>query len=132
MKPRFSSNYIPLVATGLVMLVLYVAGCLLYRNFFSLRVAVNLFGDNAFLGIAAVGATFVILSGGIDLSVGSVVAFTSILIASLMAHGFGPFAAISLSLLIGAIFGAFMGFLICVFELPPFLVTLAGMFLARG
>ena len=66
------------MATALVMLALYAAGCVLYRNFFSLRVAVNLFGDNAFLGIAAVGATLVILSGGIDLSVGSVVAFSSI------------------------------------------------------
>src|SRR3982751_1233091 len=86
----FTSKYIPLLATAAVMLALYGTGCVLYRNFFSLRVAVNLIGDNAFLGVAAVGATFVILSGGIDLSVGSVVAFTSILIASLMAHGFGP------------------------------------------
>jgi len=60
------------------------AGCVSYRNFSSLHVAVDLFGDNAFLGIAAVGATFVILSGGIDLSVGAVVAFTSILIAKLV------------------------------------------------
>ena len=52
-----------------------------FPRFFSLRVVVNLFGDNAFLGVAAIGATFVILSGGIDLSVGSVVAFTSIFIA---------------------------------------------------
>ncbi len=50
----------------------------------------NLFGDNAFLGIAAVGTTFVILSGGIDLSVGSLVAFTGILIAQLIAHGVAP------------------------------------------
>jgi ribose/xylose/arabinose/galactoside ABC-type transport system permease subunit len=133
MKPRFSSNYIPLVATGLVMLVLYVAGCLLYRNFFSLRVAVNLVGDNAFLGIAAVGATFVILSGGIDLSVGSIVALTSILIARMVGDwGLSPILAIALALLVGALFGGGMGCLIQWFQLPPFLVTLAGMFLARG
>jgi galactofuranose transport system permease protein len=129
---KFSAKYIPLLATALVLGALYTLGCVSFDNFGSLRVLVNLFGDNAFLGVAAVGATFVILSGGIDLSVGSVVAFTSILIASLVGHGFSPFAAISLSLLAGALFGAFMGFLICVFELPPFLVTLAGMFLARG
>ena len=74
MKPRLASKYIPLLATASVMLALYLAGGLLFPKFFSLRVVVNLFGDNAFLGIAAVGATFVILSGGIDLSVGSVVA----------------------------------------------------------
>jgi galactofuranose transport system permease protein len=132
MKLRISAKYIPLMATALVLAALYIAGCVSFDGFGSLRVLVNLFGDNAFLGVAAVGATFVILSGGIDLSVGSVVAFTSILIASMMEHGFGPLAAISLALLAGALFGAFMGFVICAFELPPFLVTLAGMFLARG
>ena len=57
-------------------------------------VAVDLFGDNGFLGVAAVGATFVILSGGIDLSVGAVVAATSILIASLIESGVHPVVAI--------------------------------------
>jgi simple sugar transport system permease protein len=116
-----------------VLVALYATGCLSFDRFGTLRVAVNLFGDNAFLGVAAVGATFVILSGGIDLSVGAVVALTSILIASLIErHGVSPGAAIACSLAIGALFGAGMGCLIQWFELPPFLVTLAGMFLARG
>jgi simple sugar transport system permease protein len=133
MIPRLNPKYLPLFATAGVMLVLYVAGCLLYRNFFSLRVAVNLFGDNAFIGIAAVGATFVILSGGIDLSVGAVVAFTSILIATMIGPWRLPVGlAIGAALAAGAVFGAGMGCLIQWFELPPFLVTLAGMFLARG
>jgi simple sugar transport system permease protein len=114
------------------MLGLYFFGCIRFDNFGSLRVAVNLVGDNAFLGVAAVGATFVILSGGIDLSVGAVVAFTSILIASLVGHGMNPLLAIAIALITGALFGTLMGFLIRVFNLPPFLVTLAGMFLARG
>src|SRR5215467_7797719 len=127
---RFGSKYIPLIATALVMFALYAAGCIVYRNFFSLRVAVNLFGDNAFLGIAAIGATLVILSGGIDLSVGSIVAFSSILIATMVSHGANPVLTIVITLLAGAAFGAMMGTLIQLFELPPFLVTLAGMFLA--
>jgi simple sugar transport system permease protein len=129
---RLGSKYVPLIATALVMLALYTAGCVLYRNFFSLRVAVDLVGDNAFLGIAAVGATLVILSGGIDLSVGSVVAFSSILIATMVGKGVNPIPALLVTLLAGAFFGAIMGSLIQWFELPPFLVTLAGMFLARG
>ena len=129
---RLGSKYIPLIATALVMFALYAAGCVLFRNFSSLRVAVNLFGDNAFLGIAAIGATLVILSGGIDLSVGSVVAFSSILIATLVGKGVDPIVTILVTLLAGALFGAMMGSLIQWFELPPFLVTLAGMFLARG
>ena len=131
-KLAISSKYISLLATAVVLIALYTVGCIWFPNFGSLRVGVNLIGDNAFLGVAAVGATFVILSGGIDLSVGAVVAFTSILIASLVGNGTHPLVAISVSLIIGALFGTGMGCLIRWFELPPFLVTLAGMFLARG
>jgi simple sugar transport system permease protein len=132
MKLRLPAKYIPLFATGLVLLALYVLGCVSFTGFGSLRVLVNLVGDNAFLGIAAVGATFVILSGGIDLSVGAMVAFTSILIASLLEHGAHPILAMTLAVAVGAIFGTIMGFIIQTFQLPPFLVTLAGLFLARG
>jgi len=132
MKLPVSARYIPLFATALVLAGLYTLGCVSFDNFGSLRVLVNLVGDNAFLGVAAVGATFVILSGGIDLSVGSVVAFTSIFIASVVEKGMNPLLAIALALVLGALFGTLMGLLIRVFQLPPFLVTLAGMFLARG
>src|SRR3954453_11327576 len=129
-KIGFGSKYIPLLATAAVMLALYSAGCVFYRNFFSLRVAVNLIGDNAFLGVAAVGATFVILSGGIDLSVGSIVAFTSIFVATMIGKwGIDAVVGLAAALIVGVGFGAGMGCLIQWFELPPFLVTLAGMFL---
>ena len=129
---RINPKYIPLAATALVMAALYVLGCVFFPNFSSLRVIVNLFGDNAFLGIAAVGATFVILSGGIDLSVGAVIAFVGIFIASAVSAGMPPIVAIPLALAIGTIFGAAQGSLIRFFDLPPFLVTLGGMFLMRG
>jgi simple sugar transport system permease protein len=132
MKLPVSAKYIPLFATALVLVGLYTLGCVSFENFGSMRVLVNLVGDNAFLGVAAVGATFVILSGGIDLSVGSVVAFTSIFVASLLEHGASPLVAITVALFAGALFGTLMGVLIRLFQLPPFLVTLAGMFLARG
>jgi len=131
-KLRLSPQSIPMVASVAVLVALYVSGCFAFDGFGSLRVLINLFGDNAFLGVAAVGVTFVILSGGIDLSVGSVVALASILIAALIGHGFHPLTAIGLSLAFGAAFGALMGTLIQVFELPSFLITLGGMFLARG
>jgi simple sugar transport system permease protein len=132
MKRRISQQQIPVAASLAVLILLYAAGCLAFPRFGSLRVLINLFGDNAFLGIAAVGTTFVILSGGIDLSVGSLVALTGILIAQLVAHGVPPPVALALALLFGAVFGALMGALIHFFELPSFLVTLGGMFLARG
>jgi ribose/xylose/arabinose/galactoside ABC-type transport system permease subunit len=120
-------------ATAVVLILLFGSASVLYPGFFSARVIANLFGDNAALGIAAVGMTFVILSGGIDLSIGAVLAFTSTFVATLIQHhGFSPLVAGALGLAMGAGFGSFMGALIHRYELPPFLVTLAGMFFARG
>jgi galactofuranose transport system permease protein len=134
MKPLASaSRHVPLFAALVILAAMFAFGALRHDHFASAGTVTGLFAEYAFLGIAAVGATFVILSGGIDLSVGAVVAFTSILIASLVERqGINPFAAMTLALVIGAGFGAGMGCLIQWFELPPFLVTLAGMFLARG
>lgn len=133
MKLPLSQKNIPIAATTLVCLLLYAAACWRYPNFLSGTVLLNLFSDNAFLGLAAIGVTFVLLSGGIDLSVGAMVGFSSILLATLIetAH-LHPLLAILVVLLLGMAFGAGMGSLIHVFRLPPFLVTLAGMFLARG
>ena len=133
MKSLLRSPHLPLAATVLVLLGLFTTASWLYDGFFSGRVVANLFGDNAFLGIAAIGMTFVILAGGIDLSVGSVLAFTTIFVATLVQHhGISPAIALPLALVIGTAFGAGMGFLIHRYELPPFLVTLGGMFFARG
>jgi len=154
MKLRIDSKYIPLLASAVVLVALYVAGCVAFsdRNFGSLSVVAKLFSENAFLGIAAIGATFVILSGGIDLSVGSVVAFTGILIATLCYDPaldprqvgqvtqllpadwlpLHPMTAIVIAVVLGTLFGTAMGCLIHFFKLPAFLVTLAGMFLFRG
>lgn len=133
MNLRLNPKNIPILATIAVFLLIYLVGSVMYTNFFSLRVFVNLFIDNAFVGVIAIGMTFVIISGGIDLSVGSVVAFTGVLAAKLMhEYGVHPFWVFNLCLLWGALFGMTMGGLIHFFELPPFLVTLVGMFLARG
>ncbi len=125
-------RFLPLVATGLVLAVLFVVASLLYPNFASPLVVANIFRNNAYLGVIAIGMTFVILSGGIDLSVGTVLAFTTIFIAKMTSLGWHPAAAIVLALGIGAAFGAAQGSLIQVYGLPPFLVTLAGLFFAKG
>jgi simple sugar transport system permease protein len=126
-------KHLSLLATIFIFIVMVAAASLKFKGFFSVDVFVNLLRDNAFLGVAAVGMTFVILSGGIDLSVGGMIGFTSILIGSLMGkHHMHPAEAIGISLLIGVGLGSGMGYVISAFELPPFLVTLAGMFLTRG
>jgi len=66
-------RYLPILATVTVFVLLYLIGALLYRNFLSTLALGDLLTDNAFVIIAAVGATFVILSGGIDISIGSMI-----------------------------------------------------------
>lgn len=133
MKLALSQKNIPLLATVFVFFLIYSIGSLMYDNFFSLRVFVNLFIDNSFIGVLAIGMTFVIISGGIDLSVGAVIAFIGVLAAKLILYGhMNPLIAFAICLALGAFFGFVMGVLIHLFELPPFLVTLVGMFLARG
>lgn len=129
MNPR----YIPLAATIAIFLAAYALCVLQYPNMLSTRVVGNLLTDNAFLGIAAVGMTFVILSGGIDLSIGAVIAFTGVFIAVVLENtGLHPLVVFLLALGIATLFGALMGAIIHHLEMPPFIVTLAGMFLARG
>jgi simple sugar transport system permease protein len=130
---HMDSRYVPLLGTIAVFMLTAGYGCLAYPGFFSAQVFLNLLIDNAFLGIVGVGMTFVILSGGIDLSVGSVIALTTMVSAALVErHHWSAGQAIALVLAIGTAFGALMGWLIQRFRLQPFIVTLAGMFLARG
>lgn len=128
-----TNKYFPLLVTMFLFVLMFLAGALSFENFGSLRVFINLFTDNAFLLIAAIGMTFVILSGGIDLSVGAVIAFSGVTVSVLIEqYHWHPVGAFVFSLTIGYLFGAAMGVMIFYFRLQPFIVTLAGMFLARG
>src|SRR3954469_12497520 len=124
-----SSPYFTSLVTVLLLVVLLGAGGWAYPGFLSEQVIFNLLIDNAFLLVIAVGMSFVILSGGIDLSVGSVLALTTMIAAWLLnvAH-WPPVAVIVTVLALGALFGGAMGAMIHYFKLQPFIVTLAGMF----
>ena len=127
------SKYLPLIATTVIFVVAYALCYLQFPNILSTRVIGNLLTDNAFLGIAAIGMTFVIISGGIDLSIGSVIAFTGVFLAVILKNtDIHPLFAFALALAITTAFGALMGAIIHYLEMPAFIVTLAGMFLARG
>lgn len=131
---RISRQSIPVLATLVVCIILYVTAAMTLHNFGTLRVfVVNLVSENAILGIVAIGMTFVILSGGIDLSVGAVIGCTSIAGAVLVQNmHWHPVAAFLALLAGGILLGSAQGFLIQRFELPPFLITLAGMFFCQG
>ena len=107
-------------------------GSLKYTGFFSLQNFFNLLIDNAFLLITAVGMTFVLITGGIDISIGAVIALVCMLSANLLQKGWNAFVVMVLMLVVGAVFGTGMGIFITKFKMQPFIVTLAGMFLARG
>ncbi len=126
-------QYMPVLVTLGLLLVMFSVGSTRYEGFFHGQVALNLLVDNAFLLVVAVGMTFVLLTGGIDLSVGAVVALSTMLCATLVQErGWPALLVIPLVLVGGALFGLGMGAMIHYFEIQPFIATLAGMFLARG
>lgn len=129
----FQNKYLPTVITLVLLIGLMSFGSVRYTGFFSLQTFLNLLIDNAFLLVTAVGVSFVLITGGIDISVGSVIAFVCMLSADLLQNkGWSAGAVIPLMLLIGCAFGTIMGVFITKFKMQPFIVTLAGMFLARG
>ncbi len=136
MKSRFSQTQITLAITTIVFVALFFGIANRHTGIASpqsVRLFLKLLSDNAFIGIAAFGMTFVILSGGIDLSVGSIIGFTTVFVAvAIEEWRLHPVAAVIMAMALGAIFGCVMGCIVHFFELAPFLVTLAGMFLARG
>ena len=124
---------LPLYVTIAIFVLAFLLCWLQFPRILSTRVVGDLLTDNAYLGIAAVGMTLVILSGDIDLSVGSVIAFSGVFIAVLLRDtGMHPLSAFVLLLMVTTAFGAAQGALIHGLAMPAFIVTLAGMFLARG
>jgi ribose/xylose/arabinose/galactoside ABC-type transport system permease subunit len=125
-------KYAPVLVTLALFLAVFAIGGVRYRGFLSSQVLLNLFVDNAYLIVLAVGMTFVILTGGIDLSVGAVVALSGIITASLLNSGWPPGAVIPLILALTSVLGLLVGLVVHVFQVQPFIATLAAMFLARG
>jgi simple sugar transport system permease protein len=129
-----SQRYIPVLATLVVLVIMYGYGASQYEAFtVDAQVILNVFIDNAFLMVVAVGMTFVILTGGIDLSVGAVVALSTMLSAVMLQDlHFPAFLTVPAVLAIGSTLGFAMGCVIHYFDIQPFIVTLAGLFFARG
>jgi ribose/xylose/arabinose/galactoside ABC-type transport system permease subunit len=133
LRLRTQRRYLPVLGALVLLIGAYGFGAVRYPAFGSGQVVLDIFIDHAFLLVIAVGATFVILTGGIDLSVGSVAGLSAMIAADLLQHkGWPAFAVIPVVLAVGALFGFLMGLMIHYFEIQPFIATLAGMFLARG
>ena len=125
-KKRLDGNSFLLAVTIILFFVMYIAGIIMFggRGFAKVQ---------NFLIVVATGMTIVMITGGIDISVGSVVAMVCMMLAWMMERGnIGAFPAILIVLVTGCIFGLVQGFLVAYLKIQPFIVTLAGMFFARG
>jgi simple sugar transport system permease protein len=127
-----SQSLIPTLAAVALFIGMLVYAEIAYGRVFHLGTMSSLLVSFAPTIILAVAMTVVILSGGIDLSVGAVVAFTSVAGVMLMDIGVNGWLAIVLMIAFGALFGLVSGVLVQYFNVQPFIATLAMMFLARG
>jgi len=127
-----SPKYGPVLVTAVLFVAIFVIGGLRYPRFLTGQVFLNLLVDNAYLIVLAVGMTFVILTGGIDLSVGAVVALSGMMAASLLQTGWPAGVVITAILVATSGLGLLVGLMIHYFKVQPFIATLAAMFLARG
>src|SRR3954447_9370610 len=121
-----------MLATLALLVGMFGYGSIRFTGFSDPQVILGLFVDNAHLIVLAVGVTFVILTGGIDLSVGAMVALSTIILARTLAAGWPLPLAVLVVLLAGVVLGLLHGVVIHYFDVQPFIATLAGMFLARG
>ncbi len=135
---RIDRRFLPVTATLMTLVLMLVVGEMRYglgagrNNFISMKVFSNLMIDNSYLLVLAVGMTFVILTGGIDLSVGAVVALVGLVIAKMLMAGVSLPLVLITAVLIGTACGLLIGTLVQVFDIQPFIASLAVMFLARG
>src|ERR1700720_2269903 len=112
--------------------LMWIALAFSTKNFATPNNIQNLLRQGAMTAILAIGETFVIITGGIDLSVGAVVGFTSVIIAWLLTHGYPIWGALIITLAFGLVIGVFHGFGITKLGLPPFIMTLATLTALRG
>ncbi len=135
MAQRFKTFLIsngPLLTTIIIFIIVYIVGGLLYPAMQKPQVFLNLFINNASLLIISIGLTLVIISKGIDLSVAGMIALTSAASAALLQTGLSAYVVIPLMLLMGIAIGFVMGWIIHYFKVQPFIVTLMGLWFARG
>ena len=114
----------------IALILVLVVSSISFNGFLSSYNILNVLGDNAPLGLIALGMTFVIITGGIDLSVGSTVALSTVIVSLTSPHGM--WFALAAAVLTGLAVGAFNGIVITLLRIPPFIATLASLLGVRG
>jgi ribose transport system permease protein len=131
-KPKRNYNALFGLTLLALLVLLWVILSVSTSSFASANNISNLLRQGSMIAILAVGQTFVIITGGIDLSVGAVVGFATVIAAMLINAGVPVFLAILITLLVGVAIGMFHGFGIVKMGLPPFIITLATLTSLRG
>jgi ribose/xylose/arabinose/galactoside ABC-type transport system permease subunit len=117
----------------IILILIILISSLISEHFLSLTNFINIIRQISMVAIIAVGSTVIIVNGGIDLSVGSVAAFSGVLFAGLVANNnFPMLIAVLITLIFGAVAGLVNGGVTVSFSVPPFIVTLATMYIFRG
>ena len=132
---KLNGNTVLLIITIVLFILMYLIGCMIYsgKGFTHLQTFLNILITNAGLICVACGMTCVMLTGGIDISVGALIAMDCMILAYGMGvKGYPAIPMILFVLGIGLVFGAVQGFLIGYLNIQPFIITMAGMFFARG
>lgn len=125
-------NQINIYRSVLILLVICVFATILSPSFLSVTNLFNVFKQITVAGIVGCGMTFVILTGGIDLSVGSILGLSGVLASGVLVATENTFLAIAVALMIGILCGSVNGFFVSICEIPPFIATLGMMTLLRG
>jgi galactofuranose transport system permease protein len=128
----FLLGYAPLLTTITIFFLAYFIGAQMYPAMQKPQAFFNLFINNGSLLLVSIGMTLVILTGGIDLSVGGMIALTTAASAALLKNGTSPAVVMPLMLVMGVVFGLTLGSIIHLFKVQAFIVTLMGLFFARG
>ena len=132
---KINGNNLLLVITIILFVVMYAAGCVIYadKGFTRLQTFMNILINNAGLICVTCGMTCVMLTGGIDISVGSLIAMDCMIMAvGIETWHWGSPVLMVFILAIGLVFGLVQGICIAYLDIQPFIVTMAGMFFARG
>ena len=135
MNRLLKPQYVMVYATVGIFIMIYIYGAIRFSSigFTTLRTFVNMFKDNAYYGISAIGMTMVLITGGIDLSVASIACLTGMIVAyGTSVLGYHPALCMAFAMVVGVGLGLLQGAAIHYLNVPPFITTLAGNFLARG
>jgi ribose transport system permease protein len=114
------------------LIILYVLFGLFGRNYFSYPTLVNIIDAAYYIGFISMGVTFVIISGGIDLSIGTVMMASTIIGGTALKHGFPMVPSLLLIVAVGTAFGFLNGIMVSRLKMPPFIVTLGTMMISMG